>query len=176
MRQILHFMKINLTICGIHELPEQGGKRWTHVISIWDKAFLDDLWCREQIKKIAPRAQLLFSFFEDTTNTSHPDGPLPRDVKRILDFTSQLPARAKVLVHCRAGVSRSTAIAYAIFCQHSPPGTEMENLIRVQSMRDLVMPNRLIVNFADKILKRKGGMLSHLRREPDLPVFLRPLQ
>ena len=164
-------MKINLTICGVSELPVQEGKRWTHVISIWDKAFLDDSWCREQIKKIAPHAQLLFSFFEDTSDPGHPDGPLPRDVKRILHFTSQLPARAKVLVHCRAGVSRSTAIAYAILCQHSPPGMEMENLLHVQSLRDLVMPNRLIVKFADKVLKRKGGMLLHLRREPDLPVF-----
>jgi predicted protein tyrosine phosphatase len=169
-------MKINLTICGIRELRGQEGKRWTHVISIWDKAFQDDSWCREQIKKIAPRAQVLFSFFEDTSNASHPDGPLPRDVKRILHFTSQLTAKSKVLLHCRAGVSRSTAIAYAILCQHSPPGMEMENLLRVQSLRDLVMPNRLIVEFADEVLKRKGGMLLHLRREPDLPVFLSPPQ
>jgi predicted protein tyrosine phosphatase len=48
---------------------------------------------------------------------------------------------------------------------------EMENLLHVQSLRDLVMPNRLIVKFADKVLKRKGGMLLHLRREPDLPDF-----
>lgn len=167
-------MKINLTVCGVRELPQQEGKRWTHVISIWDKAFLDDTGCREQVKAVAPRARLLFSFFEDTSNPSDPDCPLPRDVKRILDFTSQLPARSKVLVHCRAGVSRSTAITYAILCQHSPPGMEMENLLHIQSLRDLVMPNRLITKFADKILKRKGGMLSHLSREPDLPVFLRP--
>ena len=169
-------MKINLAICGVSELREQKGNRWTHVISIGDKAFHDDLRCREQIKEIAPRAHLLFSFFDDTSNPSHPDGPLLQDVKRILDFTSQLPSRAKVLVHCRAGVSRSTAIAYAILCQHSPSGTEMENLLHVQSLRDLVMPNRLIVEFADMILKRKGGMILHLRREPDLPVFLNPPQ
>ena len=42
--------------------------------------------------------------------------------------------------------------AYAILCQHSAPGMEMENLLHVQSLRDLVMPNRLIVEFADRIL------------------------
>ena len=87
-------------------------------------------------------------------------------MKRILDFTSHLPARAKVLVHCRAGVSRSTATAYAILCQHSQSGMEMENLLHVQTLRDLVMPNRLIIELADKVLKRNGGMLLHLRREP----------
>ena len=162
---------MNLTICGVDELTEQEGKRWTHVISIWDKVFLYDTACREQVKAVAPRAQLLFSFFEDTSDPSHPDAPRLQDVKRILAFTNLIPAKAKVLVHCRAGVSRSTATAYAILCQHSSPGMEMENLLHVQSLRDLVMPNRLIIELADNVLKRKGGMLLHLCREPDLPVF-----
>jgi predicted protein tyrosine phosphatase len=158
-------MKINLTICGVHELPEQDGKWWTHVVSIWDMASHYDMACRELVKKVAPRAELLFSFFEDTNDSSNPDAPRLRDVKRILAFTSQLSAKAKVLVHCRAGVSRSTATAYAILCQHSPPGEEMENLLHIQSLRDLVMPNRLIIELADKVLKRKGGMLLHLCRD-----------
>jgi predicted protein tyrosine phosphatase len=159
-------MPINLTICGVHELPGQEGKRWTHVISIWDKASLYDPACREQVKAVAPRAKLLFSFFEDTDDPAHPDAPRLRDVKRILDFTSDLPARSKVLVHCRAGVSRSTATAYAILCQHTAPGMEMENLLHIQTLRDLVMPNRLIIQHADKFLEREGAMLLHLRREP----------
>jgi len=158
-------MKINLTICGVRELPEQEGKRWTHVISIWDKGCLFDPACRERVKAVAPHAKLLFSFFADTIVPTHPHAPRPEDVKRILDFTKKLPAKAKVLVHCHAGVSRSTAIAYAIFCQHTPPGVEMENLLYVESLRDLVMPNRLIIELADKVLKRKGGMLLHLPRE-----------
>ena len=159
-------MKINLTICGVHDLPEQEGKRWTHVISIWDKTSLYDVACREQVKTIAPRAKLLFSFFEDTSNPSYPDAPRFQDVKRILDFTKKLPLKAKVLVHCRAGVSRSTATAYAILCQHTAPGLEMENLLHIETLRDLVMPNRLIIQHADKILKRDGAMLLHLHREP----------
>ena len=159
-------MKINLTICGVHELPEQEGKRWTHIVSIWDKGFLYDRACREQVKAIAPRAELLFSFFEDTSDPSHPDAPGLRDVKRILDFTRELPAKARILVHCRAGVSRSTATAYAILCQHTAPGMEMENLLYVETLRDLVMPNRLIIELADKVLKRNGGMLLHINREP----------
>jgi predicted protein tyrosine phosphatase len=158
-------MKINLTICGVHELPDQEGKRWTHVVSIWDKNFRYDMACHEQVKAIAPRADLLFSFFEDTDDPKHPDAPSLRDVKRILDFTSQITKKAKVLVHCRAGVSRSTATAYAILCQHTDPGLEMENLLHVETLRDLVMPNRLIIELADKVLNRQGAMLLHLRRE-----------
>jgi predicted protein tyrosine phosphatase len=158
-------MKINLTICGVHEFPQQEGKRWTHVVSIWEKDMQGDPSCRDQIMNIAPCADHLFSFFADTEIPDHPNAPRLQDVKRILAFTRQLPERAKVLVHCRAGVSRSTAIAYAILCQHSKPGLEMENLLNVQSLREWATPNRLIVELADKVLKRKGGMLLHLRRE-----------
>ena len=154
-------MKINLTICGVRELPDQEGKRWTHVISIWDKDCLLDPVCRERVKAVAPHAKLLYCFFADTTVPNHPHAPLPKDVKSILDFTKRLPAKAKILVHCYAGVSRSTAVAYAILCQHYPPGMEMENLLHVQSLRNLVFPNRLIIQYADKILNRGGAMLLH---------------
>jgi len=159
-------MKINLTICGVDELSGQERKGWSHVVSIWDKRYLGDETCRDLIMNVAPTADHLFSFFEDTNDSSHPDAPRLRDVKRILAFTSELSARAKVLVHCRAGVSRSTAIAYAILCQHSVPGMETANLMHVESLRAVVYPNRLIIELADKVLKRNGGMLLHCPNEP----------
>jgi predicted protein tyrosine phosphatase len=62
-------------------------------------------------------------------------------------------------------VSRSTAAAYAILCQHTSPGMEMENLLHIQSLREWAYPNRLIIELADKVLNRKGGMLLHLPRD-----------
>ncbi len=155
-------MKINLTICGLKELADLSETPWTHVVSIWDKAHLYDTACRKLVKEIAPQAQLLFCFFEDVDDPNYPGAPILRDVKRILDFTSQIPAKAKVLVHCRAGVSRSTATAYSILCQHTKPGKEMDNLLHVQTLRDLVLPNRLVIRHADTVLKRDGAMLLHL--------------
>jgi len=155
-------MKIDLTICGVHELPDQQGKPWTHVVSIWDKVSLNDIACREQVRAVAPSAKLHFSFFDDVSDPSHPAAPCLLDVVRILAFTKRLSAGAKVLVHCRAGVSRSTATAYAILCQHSPLGMEMKNLLHVQSLRVLVLPNPLIIELADEVLQRNGGMLLRL--------------
>jgi predicted protein tyrosine phosphatase len=157
-------MKIDLTICGLRELKAQAGKPWTHVISIWDKAYLYNPRCRKLVKLIAPKAELIFSFFEDVDDPDFPGAPVLHDVKRILDFTSKLPPKAKVLVHCRAGVSRSTATAYAILCQHTAPGREMENLRHVQKLRELVIPNRQIIRLADRILERGGAMHAHFQR------------
>jgi predicted protein tyrosine phosphatase len=163
-------MKINLTICGVNELPAQKGELWTHVVSIWDKTEQEDKSCQELIMTVAPMADHLFSYFYDTSVPDHPHGPRIGDVERILYFTSTLSTKSKVLVHCRAGVSRSTAVAYAILCQHSKPGMEMENLLQVQSLRDMVCPNSLIIKLADKVLRRNGGMLLPLRREPDITL------
>jgi predicted protein tyrosine phosphatase len=158
-------MQIDLTICGVDELREHEGKPWTHIVSIWDKAHLDDAVCRERVKAVAPRAEILFNFFDDTSDPNDPNAPRLEDVQRILDFARGLPRAARLLVHCRAGVSRSTATAYAILCQHTEPGREMENLLHVETLRDLVLPNRLILELADKVLGRNGGMLLHLHRD-----------
>jgi predicted protein tyrosine phosphatase len=168
-------MKIDLTICGVKELPDQEGKAWTHVISIWNKDFVYDVPCRKRIEALAPESQMHFSFFDDTDNPDHPNAPRLQDMKRILTFTADLTAKAKVLVHCKAGISRSVATAYAILCQHSAPGMEMENLLHVQTLRDLVMPNKLVIELADKVLKRKGEMMLHLPRDTQPAAFLRPM-
>ena len=166
-------MKIDLTICGLRELTDKVGQPWTHVISIWDKAYLYNMEYRNLVKEIAPNARLSFGFFDDTSDPSLPNAPRLQDVKRILEFTSEITAEAKVLVHCRAGVSRSTATAYAILCQHSEPGKELEKLLHVQTLRKMVLPNRLIVRLADEALKRDGGMILGVTNERVSPVRYR---
>jgi predicted protein tyrosine phosphatase len=151
-------MKIDLTICGAWELSDQMGKPWTHVISIWEKSLEQDPKRREIVRLVAPQARYHFAFFEDTTNRLGPDAPTLADVEKILDFTRKLPAEAKVLVHCQAGVSRSPAIAYAIVCQHSNPGEEGAGLDYIKSIRPLIVPNELIVALADQLLQREGQM------------------
>jgi len=41
----------------------------------------------------------------------------------------------------------------------------MENLVHVNTLREAAMPNRLIVKFADQILKRNAAMLLPLHRD-----------
>lgn len=166
-------MKLNITVCGVNDLPDKIGQRWTHVISIWDNACRRNKAYRKLVRVIAPEARLLFCFFDDTSSPSHPNAPRLRDVRRILAFTSGLTPEAKVLVQCRAGVSRSTATAYAILCQHSEPGKELEKLLHVQTLRKMVLPNRLIVRLADEALKRDGGMILGVTNERVSPVRYR---
>jgi predicted protein tyrosine phosphatase len=154
-------MKIKMTICGVAELDSQKGKPWTHAISIWDKRHEANQRCRETLRSVAPHAKLIFSFFDDVTDRSKPDSPTLDDIKTILSFTQELPENARLLIHCQAGVSRSPAIAYAVVCQHGIAGQELEGLNHIKSIRPYIVPNGLIIEWADRLLARKGELLRH---------------
>ena len=83
------------------------------------------------------------------------------DVQEILNFAKSAPL--PLLVHCRAGISRSTAIAYAILCQMFGPGTEDECMQRLAEIRPQSVPNQYIVKLADHALKRRGEMVRACR-------------
>jgi predicted protein tyrosine phosphatase len=80
------------------------------------------------------------------------------DLRRILAFAADLEPGAEILIHCWAGISRSTAVAYAILCQAAGPGREAECFNSILTVRPQAFPNALIVELADRILNRKGAM------------------
>lgn len=63
-----------------------------------------------------------------------------------------------LLVHCQAGVSRSTGIAYAIIADRLGPGREAEVHRRVLDIQPHAVPNLLVVRHADEILNRAGAL------------------
>lgn len=66
---------------------------------------------------------------------------------------------APLLIHCWAGVSRSTASAFMIACQANPdtPPALIADMIR--SLSPTATPNRLLTSIADDMLGRGGTMV-----------------
>jgi predicted protein tyrosine phosphatase len=87
---------------------------------------------------------------------THPD---PALVERILEFGGGWDEAAPLLIHCWAGISRSTAAAYAIACERNPKADEFEIARRLRRASASAYPNRRIVALADDILDRRGRML-----------------
>src|SRR3712207_250032 len=79
---------------------------------------------------VADRLRLLFADTHDDT------GPGEADVKRIIAAARSLQGRSgRVLIHCAAGISRSTAAAVILHTVLRGPGSEEESVRRVFEQR-----------------------------------------
>ena len=63
-----------------------------------------------------------------------------------------------LLIHCFAGVSRSTAAAYVLACATRPTGEEGALAAQLRSLCPEATPNPLMIALADRILDRDGAM------------------
>ena len=82
------------------------------------------------------------------------EGASEEDVQRIIQLARQLQSLSgKVLIHCEAGVSRSTAAALIIYACWLGPGREHEAMERVIAQRPYAIPNRRMVRLADNLLQ-----------------------
>jgi predicted protein tyrosine phosphatase len=100
-------------------------------------------------------------FFDDEvvndTNDPYMVLPYPEAIKRVLEFTKSLTPHDRLLVHCHAGISRSTAMAMAILCQHGlPPEDACSHIFKIRPESD---PNTLVLQLADEILGLHGELV-----------------
>lgn len=63
-----------------------------------------------------------------------------------------------VLVHCKAGVARSSAMALALIADRTGPGRELEAVRELLSVRPVAVPNLVVLDLADEALGRKGAL------------------
>lgn len=147
-------MTLPITISN-KELARFTAVNWpaTHVITALDPG--DRLWTPSNIK---PANHLQINFADE----EHPKlafAPTRDHVSRILSWSAGLnPDKDRLLVHCQAGISRSTAIASAIWIQHN--GRDWEGLFSwLMAGRAAASPNILIAIFADDHLGLQGNLI-----------------
>jgi predicted protein tyrosine phosphatase len=142
-----------VTICGIPELSQHCSSGVSHVLSIIDTheprpPALDDY----------PGIDHELIRFDDVV-AEYPgfEACSPAHIVKVLDFGERVHATAG----CHAGVSRSTAAAAILMCQHAP-GQEEAAFLKLLELRKHGWPNTRMVEFADALLKRDGAMLRGL--------------
>lgn len=98
------------------------------------------------------------------------EGCNEEDVRRIISLAEQLRSESgTLLIHCEAGVSRSTATALIIYACWLGRGSEDEAMRRVLAQRPCAVPNRRMVALADRLLAFDGRLLLARDRLPLLP-------
>lgn len=159
-------LPFQLAICGLDELPQVVARfEPSHMISITDPGdsppeFPSDI---SLLRLAFWDAHALTGATKMLATRERDNYPNPDHARAILDFGEQLPEGAKVLVHCWAGVSRSTAAAFVLAAQRKS-GDEKSAFDLIKILRPGAMPNRLIVKFADKLLGADGRMKACLGR------------
>lgn len=85
--------------------------------------------------------------------------PAQEHVERLIAFVGQWDRSAPMVVHCYAGISRSTAAAFTAACALNPERSEMEIAQAIRTASGTAQPNAAIVSIADKLLRRDGRMV-----------------
>jgi predicted protein tyrosine phosphatase len=68
-----------------------------------------------------------------------------------------------ILIHCHAGISRSTAAGYALACHQAGPGHEADLAMTLRTLSAAATPNPRMIALADELLGRHGKMISAIR-------------
>ena len=172
------FAPFGITICGIPELDDHAAAGVTHILSIHDPDLADP----PEFSGFPPHRRLSLRFHDIIQPEPNRVAPSKEDVERLLKFgrevadTPQTSLPGHLLIHCHAGVSRSTAAAALILAQAAPDRSAREVFEAVVRVRPRAWPNLRIVEFGDRILGRNGEMLDaaalvyrdRLDRDPDI--------
>jgi predicted protein tyrosine phosphatase len=87
----------------------------------------------------------------------HPDA---EHIERLLSFVHGWDQSTPLVVHCFAGISRSTAAAYVSVCALNPRRDEGAIAQELRRASPTALPNIRIVTLADGLLGRDGRMVS----------------
>jgi predicted protein tyrosine phosphatase len=163
-----------VTICGIPELGEHCGTGITHVLSILDPEWPDP----PAFADFAAHERLALRFHDIIEPMPGRVAPAEADVERLLRFGAALDRMAAphLLVHCHAGVSRSTASAALILAQAYPDRPARAIFDAITQMRPRAWPNLRMLEFGDALLGRNGEIVAAVsgvyRRVLDREPFL----
>jgi predicted protein tyrosine phosphatase len=160
------FTPFQVTICGIEELEGHCAGHVTHVLSILDPGWPEP----DSLSRFDINRRLRLRFHDVIESQPGWIAPERWDVELLLAFSRDLTManEAHLLVHCHAGVSRSTAAAILVMAQTCPDRPADEVLREVVRLRPRAWPNLRILEFGDEILGRHGEIVeaarAHYRR------------
>ena len=142
-------------VCGLAEMPEHvRDLRPSHLVSLLSSA--------EQ----PPTPDEVPAENHHRVKVNDISQPMPgfvlaqdADIARLIAFLGGWDATSPLLLHCFAGISRSTAAALiALTLRHD--GREEEAALRLRQAAPHAHPNRRIVELADARLGRNGRLVA----------------
>lgn len=139
------------SLARLHETVERSGAR--HLVTLINEA--------TQVVRpdSVPEENHLFLGFNDITTPM--DGmtpPAATHVDAFISFLEGWDRSTPLVIHCFAGISRSTAAGFIAACALQPERDEHEIAWEIREASPTATPNALLIALADERLDRKGRM------------------
>ena len=144
------------SLARLHETVTRTRAR--HVVTLINAATVVD-----RPAGITPDRHLFIGVSDITTPLEGHIMPSEAHVQSLLDFVQQWDRMYPIVIHCWAGISRSTAAAFITACALFPHQEEMRIARRLRHASASATPNPALVAAADQILKRQGRMVTAIQ-------------
>jgi predicted protein tyrosine phosphatase len=129
-------------------------RRPSHVITLLDPGDRNPA-----PKGIPPERHLRLGVHDISETAEGMIAPEQALVAELMAFGRTWTGDAPLLIHCWAGISRSTASAFALACERNPHVEERTIALELRRVSRTAFPNRRIVALADDWLNRRGRMV-----------------
>jgi predicted protein tyrosine phosphatase len=141
------------SLARLHETVEDIGAR--HIVSL-----IGDVDGIDRPRGIAPENHLWLRFDDISKPLDGYIMPDEEHIADLLEFMRGWDRQAPLVMHCYAGISRSTASAYASVCALNPHRDEASIAQALRRASPTATPNIRIVALADRMLGREGRMVA----------------
>ena len=142
-------------VCPKSQVPDAAERlRPSHLITLLDPT--DEMPTPEGILAHRHLKLGLNDIVQSLPDHTPPD---EQHVREIIAFAQSWDRKRPMLIHCWAGISRSTATAFTVACMLTPHGREARIATALRSASPFAYPNLRIVALADNLLSRNGRMV-----------------
>jgi len=141
------------SLARLHQTVATTGAR--HVVTL-----LKDVDLVQRPDAIAPGNHLVLGMDDIVEPRDGYIAPADDHVTQLLTFVRRWDRTKPLVVHCYAGISRSTAGAFVTACALNPHRNELAIANALRQASATATPNLRIVTLADRLLGRDGRMVA----------------
>lgn len=137
------------SLARLHDTVETSGA--SHVVTLINSA-------TEVVRpaSIVPENHLLLGMNDIISPMEGMVLPGEAHVAQLLEFVTAWPGEKPIVIHCWAGISRSTAAGFITLCARHPEIDEEAAALHLRSLSPTATPNGRLVALADAMLGRGG--------------------
>jgi predicted protein tyrosine phosphatase len=142
-------------VCPLSAVPDTVARSKASHLLTW----LQDEIVVETPRLILPDRHIRFHIHDISEPLPGYVQPGREHIDQLIEFALDWGGRGPIVVHCWAGISRSTAAAYTALCAINPEASEALIATRLRQASPTAYPNRLMIRLADAALGREGRMV-----------------